>query len=77
MKYKYIIFVRHGEPNNPKHIVYNLDEVMRKEDIIHLTVYGKKQLKALGRVIKKKGFNVVKILHSNQTRVIESSKALN
>ena len=77
MKYKYIILVRHGEPENPKKMVYNLDEVMKKEDIIHITDYGKEQLRVLGRVIKKKKFLVTKIRYSNQTRAVESAKALN
>lgn len=76
-KYKYIILVRHGEPDNPKNIVYNLDEVMEKEDMIHITDYGKRQLKALGKVIKKENFKVVKIRYSNQTRAVESTLALN
>lgn len=76
-EFKYIILVRHGEPNNPKKIVYNLDEVMKKEDIIHITEYGKRQLKALGKVIKKKHFKVVRIRHSNQIRAVESALALN
>lgn len=76
-QFKYIILVRHGEPDNPKQIVYNLDEVMRKEDIIHITDYGRRQLEALGKVILEKGFKVDKIRYSNQTRVVESAQALN
>src|SRR3989344_632407 len=74
---KYIILVRHGEPDNPKKIVYNLDEVMGKGNEIRITKYGKKQLRALGKVITKKGFKIVRILHSNQTRAVESAKSLN
>lgn len=77
MKNKYIILVRHGEPNNKKNIVYNLDEVMKKEDVIHITEYGKKQLRALGKVIKKKKFFVIKIRFSNQIRAVESANTLN
>ena len=54
MNNKYIILVRHGEPDNPKKIVYSLDEVMGKGNEIHITEYGKRQLKALGKVIKKR-----------------------
>ena len=76
-KYKYIILVRHGEPNNPKKIVYNLDEVMKKEDINHITVDGKKQLRALGKVINQKKFRVVRIRYSNQIRAVESALEIN
>ena len=74
---KFVIVVRHGELDNPKNIVYNLDEVMMKEDIIHISDYGRKQLEALGRVILKKKFKVGKFRYSNQTRAVESAQALN
>lgn len=77
MENKYIILVRHGEPDNPKKMVYNLDEVTKKEEITHITDYGKKQLRALGKVIIKKGFRVVKFRYSNQTRAVESAISLN
>jgi broad specificity phosphatase PhoE len=77
MKYKYIILVRHGEPDNPKNIVYSLDEIMNKKDMIHITDYGKLQLKALGKVIIRQGYKVVKVRYSNQIRAVESVKALN
>lgn len=74
---KYIHLVRHGEPDNPKKIVYNLDEVMKEEDVIHITNYGRHQLRALGNVIKKLGFEVVRIRYSDQVRAVESVQALN
>ena len=76
-KYKFIIVIRHGELDNPKRIVYNRDEVMKKEEIIHLSDYGKEQMRLLGELIKKRKFRVAKIFHSPETRVRESTHELN
>lgn len=73
---KFVLLVRHGDPDNPRNIVYNLDEVMKKEDIIHITDQGKDQLNSLGKVINKRKFRVVKIAYSNQTRAVESAKEI-
>ncbi|MBI4225836.1 histidine phosphatase family protein [Candidatus Roizmanbacteria bacterium] len=74
---KFILMVRHGDPDNPKNIVYNLDEVMKEEDRIHITDNGRRQLKALGMVIKKRKFRVARIVCSDQIRAVESEKELN
>lgn len=74
---KFIILVRHGELDNPKNIVYNLDRVMEPEDIMHLSKLGVSQMRNLGEIIKQKGFNVKRILRSPETRVKESIEALN
>lgn len=74
--FKTVIVIRHGELENPKRIAYNRDTVMEKEDIIHLSGYGKEQYKLLGQLIKKQ-FKIVKILYSPETRAKESVEALN
>lgn len=74
---KFTIVIRHGEISNPKGIVYNLDEVMKEKDIIHLSQYGKTQMIALGRIIKQRKFNIACIITSDQIRAIESAQALN
>lgn len=74
---KFVIVARHGELDNPKNIVYNLDQVMDPADIIHITEYGKEQMRSLGKVIKKRKFRVKSLHFSNQTRAKESASALN
>lgn len=74
---KFVIVVRHGELDNPRDIVYNRDSVMKPEDIIHLSQLGVNQIRDLGEIIKQKGFNVVRIAMSPETRVRESAEALN
>ena len=74
---KFILVVRHGDPDNPKNIVYNLDQEMKAEDIIHITEYGKEQMHLLGVIIKNRRFRVKSFRYSNQTRAVESTVALN
>lgn len=74
---KMVIIARHGELNNPKNIAYNRDEVMKKEDIIHLNPEGEKQITQLAKTIQERQFRVKAIRSSPQTRVKESTLALN
>ncbi|OGK12093.1 hypothetical protein A3C98_04080 [Candidatus Roizmanbacteria bacterium RIFCSPHIGHO2_02_FULL_37_15] len=69
---KFVIVSRHGELENPKNIVYNRDSVMKPEDIIHLSGYGRGQMKVLGKLIKKRKFRVSHVSHSPSTRAVES-----
>lgn len=69
---KFIILTRHGEFSNSKKLAYNRDEDMKKEDIIHLSEKGKKQMEKLGRLLIDKGFNIRQIAMSPELRVKES-----
>lgn len=73
---KEIILLRHGEFDNPSGIVYNRDSLMRKEDIIHLSSEGRKQIRELGDFIKEKKIKVKVIVSSPQTRALESAEEL-
>lgn len=73
---RFVIFVRHGDLSNPKNIVYNRDSVMEKNDVIHLSRKGKKEIKALSQVIKKRKFKIKNLITSPETRTIESSQVL-
>jgi len=72
---KYIILVRHGELHNLKNIVYNRDLVMKKEDIIHLSDLGRKQLSRLSKIIKR-DYKVENIFSSPETRAMESAEII-
>lgn len=73
---KFIIVARHGEVDNPNNIVYNLDEAMKFEDIIHISEEGERQMSRLGKLINGRHFNVVSVTASNQQRTRESAKAM-
>ncbi len=73
---KYVIIIRHGELENPGHISYNRDSIMKSEDVVHLSAQGREQMRTLGKLIKQKGFNVKIILVSPETRGQESAKYL-
>ncbi len=77
MKNKFIIILRHGLLSNSKNITYNRDEVMKKEDIIHLSKEGKKQVELVGMTFKNKKFNIKELWYSPQTRTSESAYELN
>lgn len=74
---KFVIVARHGELDNPKDILYNRDSAMRPEDIIHLSNYGRAQMRILGELVKKRKFRVSSIVHSPSTRAVESKDELN
>ena len=74
---KFVIVARHGELYNPNNILYNRDRVMKAEDIIHLSDYGKEQMRILGQLISKRKFRVSSIDHSPSTRAVESKDELN
>lgn len=73
---KFILLVRHGEPKNPRGIVYNLDEVMDAEDIIHISDTGKSQMTSLAKLIRERQFRLSQMIVSNQTRARESADEL-
>lgn len=73
---KFILVLRHGELNNPNSIVYNRDSVMRPDDIIHLANEGTDQMKAVGEILKQRGFRVSRVLVSPETRARESAEAM-
>lgn len=78
---RFVIFVRHGEVIRPASgIVYNNDEVAinfgRPEDVVHISEEGQKQMFELGEVINDRGFNISRIIPSNQVRAKESAKVL-
>ncbi|MDH7475880.1 MAG: histidine phosphatase family protein [Microgenomates group bacterium] len=75
-KHKFIIIIRHGEVDNPKRIVYNRDNLMKKEDIIHLSEKGKKQLFKLGLKLKNLKIKPIYLWVSPEIRAIESAKEL-
>ena len=74
---KFIIVSRHGELYNPNNIVYNRDEVMKPGDVIHLSDYGREQMKILGELIQKRKFRVDKIVTSPSVRAVESGNQFN
>lgn len=74
---KFVIVSRHGELYNSKNLLYNQDRVMKAEDIIHLSDYGREQMRILGGLINKRKFRVSTISHSPSTRAVESKDELN
>jgi broad specificity phosphatase PhoE len=72
---KFVLIVRHGELDNPTNIVYNRDSVM--DEPIHLSNIGTKQMHKLSELINSRGFNLVKIFTSPETRTQESTRELN
>jgi len=73
---KTIIIARHGSLHNPRNIVYNRDEIMDPEDIIHLSDKGKQQMRHLASLIKKQRLVVEMIYSSPSVRAQESAKIL-
>jgi len=73
---KFIIIVRHGELENPKNIVYNLDQAMDPKDIIHISETGKRQMTDLGKVIDERHFNWAVAVASDQQRAKESIEVM-
>ncbi len=69
---RFVLLVRHGEVDNPIGIVYNLDELMKPEDIIHLSQEGRQQMRAVAEVVQGRKFPVKKLFVSTQTRAQES-----
>lgn len=75
-KTKNILLIRHGEFDNPRQIVYNRDNVMKKEDLVHINEAGKLQMEKLGIIIKEKIINVKLIISSPEIRTLESAEEL-
>ena len=73
---RFIVVVRHGELDNQGRL-YNRDSVMKPEDIVHLNETGQLQMRSIGTLIKTRKFRVNQILHSPQTRTLESAYQLN
>lgn len=65
-----VFFVRHGEIDNQKQIVYgqNID--------LPLNAKGKKQILNLAKIIQKKGYHPSKIFSSHLSRAVDSAKIL-
>lgn len=78
---KFILLVRHGSldykgrPPEEQHF-YNRDEIMKPEDIMHLSSEGRKQMRELAQAIKEKGFKNIKIFSSPEIRTRESAEIL-
>lgn len=73
---KFLVVVRHGELDNIANIVYNRDALMDPQDIIHLSVIGRQQMRDLAEVLRHRQFNVSKIRVSPEIRTQESAQEL-
>jgi len=73
---RFVTVVRHGELDNPKGIVYNRDNLMDPNDIIHLSIQGKDQMRQVAKTLSDRRFNSVGIFSSPETRAIESAETL-
>ena len=73
---RFITVVRHGELENPKGIVYNRDNLMDPNDIIHLSIEGKDQMGQVAKILSSRRFNSIGIFSSPETRAIESAETL-
>ena len=69
---KFVVVARHGELDNPNNIVYNRDEVMNPEDVIHLNEKGRIQMRDLASLLVKRGFKISNIVGSPHKRAEES-----
>lgn len=66
-----ICFIRHGET------LWNLEGRTQGTSDIELSDNGKRQGRCIGKHLKEKGFNIVKIYCSNLTRAIDTAKEIN
>lgn len=73
---KFVLFVRHGEVDNPKNIVYTRDEHMDPKDIMYLSSKGHVQMHDIADIIQRSKFNVVTLRKSPLMRARESGQAL-
>lgn len=73
---KEVILLRHGEISNPKGIVYNRDNIMRRGEEVHLGDEGRRQIIELGNLIKKNKIKVKFIISSPEARTLESAQEL-
>jgi broad specificity phosphatase PhoE len=73
---KFVIIVRHGEVANLNNIAYNRDNVMKKEDVIHLSKEGDEQMRRLAKSIKEKHFRCKWVVTSPEKRAEESAQSL-
>lgn len=74
---KFVILARHGELDiNPESPLYNRDQYMKPEDIVHLSDEGREQMEKLGDLIKERQFRPVSLFASPETRTRESVVSL-
>ena len=69
---RFVLLVRHGEVENTRGIVYNLDELMKDEDRIHISEKGREQMRSVARIVQERRFPVSKLFLSTPKRAEES-----
>lgn len=84
---KFVLLIRHADIDNKRQIVYNRDNLMRSEDIIHISSKGITQIESFVEVIGKpqtsetnpekgRGFVPEKIYFSPEIRTRETAEVL-